>query len=621
MSKKILFVLPDEIMMPYAKDVLKENYPDIQIVAVPPSQAVELIRKYMAQGVEIVAARGGIALRVKNAQLKLSLVEIPVSSFDVIRSINEAKLHGKSIAVVALTAMVLGIDFLADVLGVNMRHYAVMNYDHDYEKAVITAVSDGAEVILGGVLAVQAATHHNIPCALIKMGKESLLQAAQEASQLQVALEAEQVRRGFLSTILDYTHDGIITIDREHTITAVNPVAQKLTKIDNANALGKSLEEILPQLDIDINKESLNHLVSIFGTKVLFDSVPIMVDKRSFGAVVTIQEISKIQQKEAMIRKETYARGHIAKFSFENIIGTSPAIVKAIETARDFAATNSSIMILGETGTGKEIFAQSIHNASNRAKGPFVAINCAALPAQLLESELFGYVAGAFTGAQKEGKPGLFEIAHGGTIFLDELAEMDYVNQGRLLRFLQEKTVVRLGSFKVVPVDVRVIAATNRDLESLVRENKVRNDLYYRLNVLRLEIPPLKHRKLDIRRYAETFLCEFSGGSNRKFQLTDDAVRFLEEYTWPGNIRECRNLMERIAAASKRDVINATFLAEMLGQNLQTSTAPSRKETRLVRDIRKALDDARGNYTAAAEMLGINRTTLWRRMKKFNLEY
>jgi transcriptional regulator with PAS, ATPase and Fis domain len=476
MSKKILFVLPDEIMMPYAKDVLKENYPDIQIVAVPPSQAVELIRKCMAQGVEIVAARGGIALRVKNAHLKLSLVEIPVSSFDVIRSINEAKLHGKSIAVVALTAMVLGIDFLADVLGVKMRHYAVMNYDHDYEKAVITALSDGAEVILGGVLAVQAATRHNIPCALIKMGKESLLQAAQEASQLQVALEAEQVRRGFLSTILDYTHDGIITIDREHTITAVNPVAQKLTKIDNANALGKSLEEILPQLDIDIKKESLNHLVNIFGTKALFDSVPIMVNKRSFGAVVTIQEISEIQQKEAMIRKETYARGHIAKFSFENIIGTSPAIVKAIETARDFAATNSSIMILGETGTGKEIFAQSIHNASNRAKGPFVAINCAALPAQLLESELFGYVAGAFTGAQKEGKPGLFEIAHGGTIFLDELAEMDYVNQGRLLRFLQEKTVVRLGSFKVVPVDVRVIAATNRDLESLVRENKVRND-------------------------------------------------------------------------------------------------------------------------------------------------
>jgi len=621
MLKKILFVLPDDILVPYAHDVLTENYPDIQIVAAPPAQAVDLIRKYMAQGAEIVAARGGIALRVKNAKLNVSLVEIPVSSFDVIRSINEAKLQGKSIAVVALTAMVLGIDFLAEVLGVDMRHYAVMNYDHDYEKAVFKAISDGADVILGGVLTVQAATRHNIPCTLIRMGKESLLQAAREATQLQAALEAEQVKRGFLSTILDYAHDGIITIDREHAITAVNPLAQKLARIDNANALGKPLEEMLPQLDIDISKESFNHIVSIYGTKVMFDSVPIMVNKRSFGAVVTLQEISKIQQKEAMIRKEAYARGHIAKFSFEDIIGIGPAIVKTIETARDFAATNSSILISGETGTGKEIFAQSIHNASNRAKGPFVAINCAALPAQLLESELFGYVAGAFTGAQKEGKPGLFEIAHGGTIFLDELAEMDYVNQGRLLRFFQEKTVVRLGSFKVVPVDVRVIAATNKDLESLVKENKFRNDLYYRLNVLRLEIPTLKTRKPDIRLYAEAFLAEFSAGSNRKFRLTDDAVRFLEEYSWPGNIRECRNLMERISATLKKDVINSSVLAAMLGQNLQTPPNPSGKETRLVREIRKALADTRGNYTAAAEMLGINRTTLWRRMKKFSIDY
>jgi transcriptional regulator with PAS, ATPase and Fis domain len=347
-----------------------------------------------------------------------------------------------------------------------------------------------------------------------------------------------------------------------------------------------------------------------------------MVNNKSFGTVVTLQEVNKIQQKEAMIRKETYARGHTAKFSFKHIIGQSPAIINTIETARDFAATNSSILISGETGTGKEVFAQSIHNASNRAKGPFVAINCAALPAQLLESELFGYVAGAFTGAHREGKPGLFEIAHGGTIFLDELAEMDYVNQGRLLRFLQEKTVVRLGSFKVLPVDVRVIAATNKDLEYLVRENKFRNDLYYRLNVLRLEIPPLKERKTDIHLYAEAFLTEFSVRSGGNFRLPDDAVRFLEEYSWPGNIRECRNLMERITATSKKNEITASILSSMLGRSLQASPPPpSRKEKRLVQEIRKALVDARGNYTAASEILGVNRTTLWRRMQKFNIEY
>jgi transcriptional regulator with PAS, ATPase and Fis domain len=617
----VLFVLPDEIMVPHAKDVLTARYPDIQIVAVAPTESVEFIQQYMAAGTEIVAARGGIALRVKEARLNVAFVEIPVSSFDVIRAINEAKLHGKSIAVVALTAMVLGIEFLADVLGVYIRHYDVMDYDRNNEKAVLQAHADGAEVILGGILSVKAAMRHNIPGTLIKMGKESLLQAAQEAMHLQEVLEAEKVKRGFLSTIVDYAHDGIITIDKEHAITAFNPIAQKLTRVDTANALGKPLETILPQLNINTRKDFFDHIIDINGTKVMCDSVPIMVNSKSFGAVVTLQEISKIQQKEAMIRKETSARGHTANFSFKHIIGKSAAIINTIETARDFAATNSSILISGETGTGKEVFAQSIHRASNRAKGPFVAINCAALPAQLLESELFGYVAGAFTGAQKEGKPGLFEIAHGGTIFLDELAEMDYVNQGRLLRFLQEKTVVRLGSFKVLPVDVRVIAATNKDLESLVRDNKFRNDLYYRLNVLRLEIPPLKERKTDIRLYAEAFLVEFSARSNRKFHLTDDAIRFLEEYSWPGNIRECRNLMERITATSKKIEITASVLSSMLGRNLQASPPPSGKERRLVLEIRKALADARGNYTAAAELLGVNRSTLWRRMQKFNIEY
>lgn len=620
---KILFLIPDKDLIPYAKEILAPNYPNIKVILVNPRTAVSLVQKHVARGTEIVAARPVTATVIRQANLGVNVVNIPITSFDIIRAITEAKMQGKKIAVVAHAAMVLGIDFLAEELGVNIERY-VTKCGQNYEEPILEAVNNGAEVILGGVLAVTASKRHNIPCSLLKIGSESILQAAQEAVQIQTALENESAKRGFLNTILDYTNQGIITVDKNHKITAFNPVAQKLTKINKTNALGHSIKQILPQFVLNqtaVKKENTPHsIVEVNGNKVMYNSVPIIINNKSFGAVITIHEIQGIQQMEAMIRKEIYARGHVAKFHFENIIGQSPAIIKTIETAKDFSATNSSVLILGETGTGKEVFAQSIHNESSRAKGPFVAINCASLPAQLLESELFGYVGGAFTGANKEGKPGLFEVAHGGTIFLDELAEMDYVNQGRLLRVLQEKSVVRLGSYKVIPVDVRIIAATNKNLEDLVMEHKFRDDLYYRLNVLRLELPPLRARKQDIRLYTETFLEEFAANTGKPFKLTHDALQLLAKYPWPGNIRECRNLIERITATAKSSIINGSLLSGMLKQK---QPIPSRtpKEKRLIEEIIKALNDAHGNYTVAAEILGINRTTLYRRMQRFDIEY
>lgn len=276
---------------------------------------------------------------------------------------------------------------------------------------------------------------------------------------------------------------------------------------------------------------------------------------------------------------------------------------------------------MGETGTGKEVFAQSIHNASSRSKGPFVAINCASLPSQILESELFGYVGGAFTGANKEGKVGLFEVAHRGTLFLDEIAEMDYINQGRLLRFLQEKTIVRLGSHKVIPVDVRIIAATNKDLEMLVQENKFRDDLYFRLNVLNLQIPPLRDRRSDISLFANALLQELSAESSKKIKLDADAVRVLERYAWPGNIREFRNIMERAIATLKTDTLTNSAIVKVLGQKNKKAPTASPKEMRLTHEIKQALAANNGNYTAAAATLGISRTTLWRRMQNLKIEY
>jgi len=226
--------------------------------------------------------------------------------------------------------------------------------------------------------------------------------------------------------------------------------------------------------------------------------LPVTVKGATASSIATLQDVSHIQAVEEEIRREMYLKGYTAKFDFADIVAHDELTLRTVSLAKRFAATHASILIQGESGVGKEVFAQSIHNASDRRLRPFIAMNCAAIPESLIESELFGYVDGAFTGARKKGKPGIFELAHGGTIFLDEISEMPFHLQARLLRVLQEHEVMRLGDDKIIPIDVRVIAATNRNLEKLTKEGLFRVDLYWRLNVLNLFIPPLRERRKDV---------------------------------------------------------------------------------------------------------------------------
>jgi transcriptional regulator with PAS, ATPase and Fis domain len=260
------------------------------------------------------------------------------------------------------------------------------------------------------------------------------------------------------------------------------------------------------------------------------------------------------------------------------------------------------------------LFAQSIHRLSGRSKGPFVAVNCAALPETLLESELFGYVEGAFTGARRKGKPGLFELAHRGTVFLDEVSEIPFSLQGRLLRVLQEREVIRLGHDRVIPVDVRILCATNRDLRRLVDDGHFRRDLYWRLNVLGLSIPPLRERRDDILPLMRHFLATLSSGGAHGIVFTDDALSFLGQSAWSGNVRELRNLCERLVVACPGKPVDAAFLS-----NLMESAEPMRlvpAGSRGKADVEWALTEARGSVRRAAEILGVHRATLWRRRKQ-----
>ena len=335
--------------------------------------------------------------------------------------------------------------------------------------------------------------------------------------------------------------------------------------------------------------------------------------------------------------------GLYAEYTFDNIIGNSKCIRDCIEIAKDYADSPLSLLITGESGVGKELFAQSVHNYSSRRKGPFVALNCASFPENLIESELFGYVSGAFTGASKHGQIGKFELADGGTLFLDEIGELPYHFQPKLLRVLETWRITRIGSTKEFPVNVRIIAATNKNLAQMVEEGLFRQDLYYRLQILNVNIPPLRNRENDIILIAEALLNQIKDpNTTNKKMLTDNAKNMLLSHDWPGNVRELRNVLYRAALLSKtpyigEDVIRTSISATSqipviqapkseVGDSITSMPAEDRLELRRsqldeanANLIKEALSIADGNKTKAAELLNMSRNTFYRMIKKYDI--
>ena len=423
-----------------------------------------------------------------------------------------------------------------------------------------------------------------------------------------------------IQAILDASHDGIIAVDHDYTIIWVNQNATEILGLP-PNVVGEKITRYIPNSDmlriLATGKKEIGDIATVLNRQIIINRLPIVVEGEVVGAVSTFKEITDIQKMELRIRKQSMESGLEAKFRLEDIVGQSKAMREAKEWAETFARTDATVLIQGKTGTGKELFAQGIHLSSQRATGPFIAVNCAALPGNLLESELFGYEEGAFTGARKGGKPGLFELAHGGTLFLDEIGEMSITIQALLLRVLQEKKVRRISGERIVPVDVRIIAATNRNLEQLMAEKLFRSDLYYRLNVLTLELPPLRERTEDIPLLMEAIMEEIAQRGDRRLQGVDESVyRFLAQYDWPGNVRELRNVVERMVLLCKSDRLgleDTLFLAKKLAQR----NAFRQQEQDEAEVIRKVLEMTKGNKGEAAKLLGMDRTTLWRKMKKY----
>lgn len=344
--------------------------------------------------------------------------------------------------------------------------------------------------------------------------------------------------------LMDILEDGIIGINEKGEIFACNKQAEEITKASASLIIGKRCDEVfsyIPFVKCLLEKRRIPaKMLKINGVNVSMEVVPVLRQENCIGAFAKLQKFNEVEVRQNELRSQLMSKGHVAKYSFDDVIGESEVIQKTKKVLERMAASESPVLLIGETGTGKELFAHAVHRASRRKDGPFIAINVAAVPENLLESELFGYEEGAFTGAKKGGRPGLFEFSHRGTLFLDEVEGMSQALQVKLLRVLQEREIMRVGGNRVIKIDVRIVAATNESLEEKVEEGSFRRDLYYRLNTLPIVIPTLAERGEDIFLIIESMRQELGGS----FVLTEPVKEFLRSYTWPGNIRELRNVVE-----------------------------------------------------------------------------
>jgi PAS domain S-box-containing protein len=339
-----------------------------------------------------------------------------------------------------------------------------------------------------------------------------------------------------------------------------------------------------------------------------------------------IIERNKLLETELHIYKKRLKEIHGAKYSWENIIGKSEKMVAAKYMAKKAAQTNSNVLLLGESGTGKELFAHSIHNGSMRSFFPFVKVNCAAIPSELLEAELFGYEEGAFTGAKKGGKIGKFETANGGSIFLDEIGDMPLKMQAKLLRVLQEKEFERVGGMDSIKLDIKVIAATNKNLKDLIKNGKFREDLYYRLNVMTIEIPPLRERYCDIEAITHSLIRKLTDQLGKYVSsISEKAMEYLKSYSWPGNVRELENVLERAINLTDSDTILPVHLPVYLIQNKRRILdGPIRPLKDIIEDIEKesiirCLEYTKGNKLKASKLLDISRSSLYDKIQKYGI--
>lgn len=624
--------------------MLQELAPDVadravvDVLDVGFEQAVARVRGLQAsQPVDVVVAAGSNGAYLRQ-HLELPVVLVKVGGFDLMQALAQARRLSDHIGLLTYEGMAPDLarfDRLFD-FDVVQRSYRT----EDEARACVRELQQaGVEVVVGSGVAVDVAEQLGLT-GLFLYSMDAVREALDDAVEVARAARIEQAKRERLNTILAQISDGVIAVDRHERIQTLNPQMARWLGIEPADWIGQRLSEVCPELTLQatlrLAAPELESIERVKGKALIVSRTPIVEQGVLTGAVLSAQDPISIQRVDRHIRARIKPQAASSRYELGGFVGSSPAARRVQALASRCAQSHATVLLLGDSGTGKELIAQGIHRASDRRDMPFVAVNCAAMTETLLESELFGYEEGAFTGARRGGKVGLFEAAHRGTLFLDEIGEMPLPLQTRLLRVLQEREVLRVGATEPTPVQVRVIAATHRDLARQVEQGAFRLDLYYRLNILRIEVPPLRERLADLPEILQALVRKqlervtIAGGAPLSEPLLAALLAQASHHSWPGNVRELDNVVERLLACAPSGPAPSTpesaqrALRELVPELFDRPHEPRRvpgvqhATSRPMSEREQAeavLAECAGDKAEACRRLGVSRTTLWRKLK------
>jgi PAS domain S-box-containing protein len=623
---RIVFISPYRDLSLLAKSIAEEMNLNVEFYEAWYEEAGNIVRKLTGQPVDVLISRGGTAEYLAK-HFEVPVIPVNVSPYDILEGLDEALNYGRNIAITSFGEHIVGLDLMEKVFKISITE--VIFHDIDDLKIKIEALAlAGNYCVLGGGPSVEFAKENGLAGIFLHTNRATLQAAFVSADKMATMRQEEMRRARQLETIMEAAYEGIIAVNAEGRIDIFNAAAAKMFGLVSDQVLGKEITTIVPNSNLThvllTGEAELDKLQDTGRSQIMTNRMPIKSDAKIVGAVATFQETTRIVQAANKISKEGSGQQQFrAKACFTDLVGKSRVFEVKKRIAEDFAKSELTILLYGASGTGKELFAQSIHNASTRKGGPFVAVNCGALPPSLLESELFGYEDGAFTGARRRGRSGMFELARCGTIFLDEVDALPLETQGRFLRVLQEREILRVGGETLIPVNVRVIAATNKHSEELLNNRIMREDLFYRLNVLWLELPPLSNRREDIRDLCEHFLPQDKMRQMRP--IISKLLPYFEQYSWPGNIRELQNIIQRISFFVDAFEEETIFdYLNMVAPSILSETQTHANEESRIRGQMKGLEQElilkavaeHKPLEKAAEFLGIGRSTLVRKLKE-----
>ena len=621
MVRIIVFVPPPDMLKPVQQQAAEWENDEISIDVVHRFSTPEIL--YQLDNYDVIVARGITYGKICKLYPEKHITRLLFDGMDIVEALFQCRntYHPRHIG------LCLGRDRLQDLLpeledlsGAQVSLYDVQD-EESAKEAVDACLRDGADAVVNGGTVSNLCRKRGIPWTYIHMRMETIRQAVLEAIKVAHSMNLERTKSHIIRTILNSNEDAVLALDEAGKLLEANDQAYRLYGLAFLPEWrGTPIRDIRPELTYIGSrtipcKDGDEELVSINGQRYMVKYRLISGETSAIGTLITTSSASRILQEEQHIRKGLVRRGLTSKYTFRDIIAVSERMCSKVDMAKKFSRVNSNVLLTGETGTDKELFAHSIHAASARANQPFVAVNCATLPENLLESELFGYEAGAFSGASREGKAGLFEQAHHGTTFLDEIGEIPVTLQAKLLRVLQEKEVRRVGSTTVIPIDVRVISATNVNIQQQIQGGKFRSDLLYRLNTLEIYIPPLRERPEDILPLIEHQMRIIAAEQGTTPpELTLEAQELVKQYSWPGNVRELRNICERIVVMSPSRTIDKAVLMD-LHVFRALSSEPAAQAAVQSEPLPVVLPPVIRKKDLAKE-LGVSRTTLWRMTKR-----